>query len=72
MIFWSPRVLLSNLNAFSMQHLWWLKNNIFDRLEILVQKADLRWHGSDKAGKLNTCGLILGCRMEMSDLVQEF
>ena len=43
-----------------MQHLWWLKNNIFDRLEILVQKAEYGWHGNDEACKLDICGLILG------------
>ena len=35
------------------------KNNIIDCNEILVQKADYRWHGSDKVCKLEICGQTL-------------
>ena len=37
-----------------------VENNIFDCYEIVVEKADDRWHGSGKACKLVICGLILG------------
>ena len=37
---------ISNLQALSVQHTQWPKNNIFNCYEILVQKADYRWQGS--------------------------
>ena len=46
------------LKALSLQHtqMELAKNNAIAKYEILVQKANFRWHGSDKAFKLNVCG----------------
>ena len=35
------------------------KNSIIDCHGIVIQKADSRWHDSDKACKVDTCGLTL-------------
>ena len=45
---------ICNLQALLLQHSHRPKNN-----EILAQKADDRWHCSDKACKLDICGLTL-------------
>ena len=50
---------MSKLQALRLQHTQWPKNNIIDCYEILVQKTDYRWHGSDKACKLDICGQTL-------------
>ena len=47
----APQV--SNILALSLQHAKWPKNNIIICYEILVLKTDYRWHGSDKACKLD-------------------
>ena len=55
----------SIFHALPLQHIWWWRNNIFDCYEILVQKADFRWHDSDKACKLDIYGLILGLSLAL-------
>ena len=38
---------ISDLLVLSLQHIQWPKTNFIDFIEILVQKADYRWHSSN-------------------------